>query len=77
MEDKLPSVANRIGIGHLCFSVEDVKTIQEKVLENGGHKIGEVVSKDYGSGILVFTYAADPEGNINEPPRGKPRGISG
>ena len=66
MEDKLPPVANRMGIGHLCFSVEDVKAVQEKVIENGGQKIGEVVSKDYGSGILVFTYISDPEGNIIE-----------
>jgi catechol 2,3-dioxygenase-like lactoylglutathione lyase family enzyme len=73
MEDKLPSVANRIGFGHLAFSVDDVQSTYDKLLENGGQKIGEVVNKDYGSGILIFVYAADPDGNIIEIQNWKPK----
>lgn len=66
MEEKLPSVANRVGLGHLAFAVDDVQAVLDKLIKNGGQKIGEVVNKDYGSGTLTFTYAADPEGNIIE-----------
>ncbi len=62
----LPAAANREGLGHLAFKVDDVDKILSEILENGGKKLGEVVSKEFKTGTLVFTYAADPEDNIIE-----------
>ena len=36
MEENLPPAANRIGLGHLAFSVDDVQGILEKVITCGG-----------------------------------------
>ena len=59
--------ANRIGLGHLAFEVEDVGEAIKLLVQNGGNELGEVVSKEIkGVGILNFTYATDPEGNIVE-----------
>ena len=68
MLEKAPfPAANRIGLGHLAFEVPDVLVTLTKLLENGGKKLGEVVSRKItGVGIIVFTYAADPEGNVIE-----------
>lgn len=73
MEEKPPPAANRLGIGHLAFAVEDVEAVFQKLLENGGQRIGEAVSKDYGAGTLTFVYAADPEGNMIEIQNWKPK----
>jgi predicted enzyme related to lactoylglutathione lyase len=67
MEEKLPPAANRIGLGHLAFSVDDVQAILEKVVACGGEPLGEIVQREipkYGS--ITFVYASDPEGNIIE-----------
>ena len=66
MNKALPAAANREGIGHLAFKVDDVEKTLNEMLENGGKKLGEVVSKEFKSGTLVFTYATDPEDNIIE-----------
>lgn len=59
--------ANRQGYGHVAFAVDDVAGVAETVVSNGGSLVGEVVTRTVpGAGTLVFTYAADPEGNIIE-----------
>jgi len=68
MLDKAPfPAANRIGLGHLAFEVEDVNETVNLLLKNEGKKLGEIVSQEIkGVGIINFTYATDPEGNILE-----------
>ena len=67
LEKSNPPEANRKGFGHLAFEVDDVKDILEEMISNGGAKLGEVVEKEIeGVGLLSFTYATDPEGNIIE-----------
>ena len=63
-----PAVAaNREGIAHIAFEVDDVVAATRLVLEHGGSLVGEVTSSEVpGVGILTFVYAADPEGNIVE-----------
>ena len=66
-EEKLPPAANREGICHLAFEVDNVAEAMEEVLANGGHKVGEVTSFDVeGIGTISFVYIADPEGNMIE-----------
>ncbi|MBN1968882.1 MAG: VOC family protein [Candidatus Delongbacteria bacterium] len=62
----LPAAANREGFGHIAFKVEDVNKTLSEMIENGGKKLGEVVSKEFKAGTLVFTYAMDPEDNLIE-----------
>ncbi|MHC1744764.1 MAG: VOC family protein [Syntrophobacteraceae bacterium] len=65
--DKPEPRANRLGLGHLAFLVDDVQAVLYAVLSAGGKAIGEVVSADVaGKGRLTFAYATDPEGNIIE-----------
>jgi len=67
MEEKLPPAANRQGLGHLAFSVDNVQKTLEQVIKNGGGALGEVVKRDIaGVGAITFVYATDPEGNILE-----------
>ena len=73
-EKKINSIsANREGYQHIAFSVEDVEQILQKMIQLGGRKIGEVVTKDFKNGTLTFTYAADPEGNIVEIQKWEPK----
>ncbi len=59
--------ANRKGIGHLAFEVENVAATLERIVAHGGSALGEVVSREVaGVGTITFVYAADPEGNILE-----------
>ncbi len=62
----VPPMPNREGFGHIAFSVDDVEVMVDRVVELGGKKIGEVASKEFKSGSLIFTYVTDPEGNIIE-----------
>lgn len=67
MKEKPAPAANRQGFGHIAFEVEDVKACLEKVIRHGGRAIGEVVTREIEDlGIITFTYAADPEGNMIE-----------
>lgn len=60
-------VANRLGFGHIAFSVDDVRATLAEVLAAGGTLHGEVVTQLIeGVGELTFTYARDPEGNLIE-----------
>jgi predicted enzyme related to lactoylglutathione lyase len=59
--------ANRAGLGHLAFAVEDVAAACQAVLAAGGGMLGEVASVEIaGAGSITFAYAADSEGNLIE-----------
>lgn len=59
--------ANREGIAHIAFEVDDVAAATRLVLEHGGSRVGDVTSAEVqGAGVLTFVYVADPEGNIVE-----------
>ena len=67
MLDKPASAANRQGLGHLAFEVDDVATSLAKVCRHGGSALGEIVTREVaGAGTITFIYAADPEGNLLE-----------
>ncbi len=67
MLEKSSPAANRKGIGHLAFLVDDVDQIKQRVLEKGGTALGNVSSRHIeGVGLLTFVYVTDPEGNIIE-----------
>ena len=67
MAENLPPAANRIGLGHLAFRVDDVPEILGKVIAYGGDALGEIVHSEIpGFGAITFVYATDPEGNIIE-----------
>lgn len=66
-EPRPATAANREGITHLAFEVDDVEAATGQVLRYGGRRVGEVVSSAVpGVGRLTFVYVADPEGNIIE-----------
>lgn len=61
------TVANLKGFGHIAFEVDDVEKTMVKLLAKGGSKLGKIVRKQIeGVGVIRFTYARDPEGNIIE-----------
>jgi catechol 2,3-dioxygenase-like lactoylglutathione lyase family enzyme len=65
--DRLPTAANRLGIGHIAFEVEDVPAALEQVVAHGGGAQGQVQVTDVpGKGKLMLVYATDPEGNMVE-----------
>ena len=67
MVEKLPPAANRIGLGHLAFGVDDVQAALDKVIAYGGEMLGEIVEREIpGYGRIIFVYVCDPEGNIIE-----------
>ena len=66
-EPKPTAAANREGIAHLAFEVDDVDHSAAEALRYGGQKVGEVSSHEVaGVGLLTFVYLADPAGNIVE-----------
>jgi predicted enzyme related to lactoylglutathione lyase len=66
-EPRPETAANREGITHLAFEVEDVEHAVAEVLKHGGSKVGDTASSKVGGvGMLTFVYLADPEGNIIE-----------
>jgi glyoxylase I family protein len=65
--EKLPPAANRQGIGHIAFEVDDVAAAVADVIAHGGGMMGEIVDREIpGAGCITFAYATDPEGNIIE-----------
>ena len=67
MKEKPSPAANRQGLRHLAFLVDDVEAVKEKVLAQGGKALGEVTDVDIPEvGKLEFVYMSDPEGNILE-----------
>ncbi len=72
-----PPAANRKGLGHLAFAVDDVDAVLEAVLDHGGGALGDLSETSVpGVGHLRFVYALDPEGNIIELQRWIPLGKS-
>ncbi len=67
MEGKPLATANRKGLGHLAFLVENVGEKLQELIGHGGRAVGEIVTTEVpGAGRLTFCYAADPEGNLVE-----------
>lgn len=61
------TAANRRGLGHIAFEVEDVATARDTVLRAGGRELGRIVTAPIpGVGTISFVYVTDPEGNIIE-----------
>ena len=66
-EPRPGTAANREGITHLAFEVDDVEQATARVLEHGGSRVGDITTSQVaGVGLLTFVYLADPEGNIIE-----------
>ncbi len=66
-EERLSPKANREGIAHIAFEVDNVQEATTEVLKHGGSKIGDITSSEVkGVGLLTFVYLSDPEGNIIE-----------
>jgi predicted enzyme related to lactoylglutathione lyase len=66
-EERLPSAANRLGLAHIAFEVEDVAAARESVLASGGQPIGEIVTLvTTDSRGVTWCYVTDPEDNIVE-----------
>lgn len=67
MNSDNPKMINGIGLGHLAFEVEDVEAVLEKILQEGGGQVGELVKTKYPNHVTAtFVYAKDIEGNIIE-----------
>ena len=65
--ERLPSAANRLGLAHIAFEVEDVAAARESVLAAGGQPTGEIVTLVTTDGRRVtWCYVTDPEDNIVE-----------
>ena len=61
------TAANRPGLGHVAFKVDDVEAARDALIAAGGGTLGETVSlKIPDAGEITFVYATDPEGNIIE-----------
>jgi len=59
--------ANRIGLRHLAFHVEDVAATRDRIIAAGGRAVGQVAETEVeGVGAIRFIYMADPEGNLIE-----------
>jgi predicted enzyme related to lactoylglutathione lyase len=59
--------ANREGIAHIAFEVDDIKEAVSRVLEHGGKRLGEITRAEVeGAGAFTFVYVTDPEDNIVE-----------
>lgn len=66
-ENDEPPAVNRPGLAHIAFLVDNVPYFYNKLLENGGGKLSEIIEKEVeGAGLLTVVYARDPEGNIIE-----------
>jgi predicted enzyme related to lactoylglutathione lyase len=58
---------NTPGFSHIAFAVADVPAMVERVINEGGSRLGELTEVEVaGKGRLTFQYVADPEGNIIE-----------
>lgn len=66
-EENLAPAANRKGFGHIAFKVSNVQELAQKIIDNGGSLLGEIVETDVpNAGHLTFAYAKGPDGNIIE-----------
>ena len=61
------SMPNDTGYGHLAFSVNDISTAVQHVVDHGGTLLGQIATTTVtGVGDLEVIYVRDPEGNIIE-----------
>jgi catechol 2,3-dioxygenase-like lactoylglutathione lyase family enzyme len=60
---ELASAANRPGLRHVAFKVDDVRGVVDRVREAGWETVGEIV--DY-EGMFLLCYVRGPEGLIVE-----------
>ena len=66
-EDRPVTAANRLGLAHVAFAVDDVQAARQAVLGNGGGRVGDIVTLTTADGRRVtWCYVTDPEGNILE-----------
>lgn len=66
-ESKQNRKVNTPGITHLAFEVSDVHKAYKKVIQNGGKKIGKIITLTRLDGKKVtWCYIKDPEGNMIE-----------
>jgi predicted enzyme related to lactoylglutathione lyase len=66
VEPELPS-ANRCGLGHIAFRVDDVDEALQAVIAASGSTVANIVATEVDDvGVLRVVYARDPEGNIVE-----------
>ncbi|MGI9391659.1 MAG: VOC family protein [Boseongicola sp.] len=64
-EECTPPSANRIGLAHLAFDVEDLSAVCDAVVAAGGSAFGEVASfEEAGKILFSFVFMRDPEGNL-------------
>ncbi|MDR3598545.1 VOC family protein [Clostridium sp.] len=67
MDSSNPKILNSIGLAHLAFEVDDVSAILQKIKQEGGGQVGELIKTQYPNNITAtFVYAKDLEGNIIE-----------
>lgn len=66
-EDRPATAANRLGLAHVAFAVDDVEAARREVLANGGGAVGDIATLTTADGRRVtWCYLTDPEGNIVE-----------
>jgi predicted enzyme related to lactoylglutathione lyase len=67
LAERPATAVNRPGYGHIAFSVDNVATARQAVLNAGGGSLGEVVTLTVKGGAQVtWCYVSDPEGNVIE-----------
>jgi predicted enzyme related to lactoylglutathione lyase len=67
LKERSATAVNRPGYGHIAFSVDNVATARQAVLNAGGRTLGEVVTLTVKGGAQVtWCYVSDPEGNVIE-----------
>lgn len=67
MKEKPEAAANRQGLGHLAFAVDDVSEMLDRIVAQGGQALGKITTATVtGAGNITFVYVTDPEGNIIE-----------
>lgn len=58
---------NGTGLAHLAFEVDDVAKVLQKIKDEGGSQVGELIKTEYPNHVTAtFVYARDIEGNIIE-----------
>ena len=67
MPERLETLVNRPGFGHIAFLVDDVVKAREAVLEEDGKDVGDIITLQTADAREVtFVYMTDPEGNVLE-----------
>ncbi len=67
MVEQSQTYPNTQGFTHIAFTVDNLEEIVQKVLQQGGSLVGDVVEKSFpNSGTFALVYLRDPEGNIIE-----------